>query len=104
MEQETKGMLIGGFSTVMGLSTILVFVLIFLKKSKTIRIGYGFILGHFAFFTWSMIQGFKSISYDINQEMASEMNSLNLGITGVLWMVSMVFLIVALILFSKREK
>jgi hypothetical protein len=104
MEQETMGMLIGGFSTIMGITFIVVLLLLFSKKRKSYRIAYGLVMGHLVFFSWAVSQVLNAISFDVNHPMASEEISLRLGITGVLWTISMVFLVIGLIKFSNIKK
>ncbi|MDM5224952.1 hypothetical protein QUF73_01880 [Cytobacillus sp. NJ13] len=104
MEQETMGMLIGGLSTIMGISFIVVLILLFSKKGKSYRMAYGLVLGHLVFFSWAVSQALKAISFDTNHPMASEEISLQLGISGALWAISMVFLVIGLIKFSFTKK
>ncbi|WP_419958569.1 hypothetical protein [Psychrobacillus psychrotolerans] len=99
MEQETMGMLIGGFSIIMSIAFIVVILLMFSKKRKSFRVAYGLIIGFFVFFSWAISQALNAISFDVNHPMASEEISLRLGIAGVLWAVSMLFLLFGLINF-----
>jgi hypothetical protein len=100
MEQETMGMLIVGFSIIIGFTFIIVLLLLFSKKRKPFRMAYTLVIGFLLFFGWAVIQALMAISFDVNHPMASEEISLRLGITGVLWAISMIFLILALIKFS----
>jgi hypothetical protein len=104
MEQETMGMLIGGFSTIMGISFIVVLLLLFSKKGKSYRMAYGLVIGYLVFFSWAVSQALKAISLDVNHPMATEEISLKLGIAGVLWAISMVFLVLGLMKFSFTKK
>lgn len=104
MEQETMGMLIGGFSMIMGIAFIVVLLLMFSKKRKPFRLSYGLVIGFFIFFSWAISQALHAINFDVNHPMASEEISLRLGIAGVLWAVSMLFLLLALIKFSSTRK
>lgn len=104
MEQETMGMLIGGFSIIMGITFIVVLLLLFSKKRKSFRMAYGLVMGHLVFFSWAVSQALNAISFDVIHPMASEEISLRLGITGVLWAISMVFLVLGLIKFSFSKK
>jgi uncharacterized membrane protein YagU involved in acid resistance len=104
MEQETIGMLIGGFSIIMGITFIVVLLLLFSKKRKSFRMAYGLVMGHLVFFSWAVIQALNAIRFDVNHPMASEEISLRLGFTGVLWAISMVFLVLGLIKFSFTKK
>ena len=104
MEQETMGMLIGGFSIIMGIAFIVVILLMFSKKRKPFRVAYGLVIGFFVFFSWAFSQALNAISFDVNHPMASEEISLRLGIAGVLWAVRMLFLLFGLINFSSISK
>jgi uncharacterized membrane protein len=101
MEQETMGLLIGGFSFIIGVTFIIVLLLFFSKKRKPFRIAYTLIIVFLLFFSLAASQAIKAISFDINHPMASEEISLHLGISGVLWSISMLFLVLGLIKFSK---
>jgi len=103
MEQETMGMLIGGFSIIMGIAFIVVLLLMFSKKRKPFRVAYGLVIGFFVFFSWAISQALNAISFDVNHPMASEEISLRLGIAGILWAVSMLFLLFDLINFSSKS-
>jgi uncharacterized membrane protein YczE len=104
MEQETMGMLIGGFSIIMGIAFIVVLVLMFSKQRQHFRMAYGFVIGYFIFFTWAISHGFNAINFDVNHLMASEEISLSLGIAGVLWAISMLFLVMGIIKLSSVNK
>ncbi|MCZ8537088.1 hypothetical protein M9R32_07850 [Paenisporosarcina quisquiliarum] len=104
MEEETMGMLIGGFSIVMGLSFIVVLWLIFSKERKSFKVAYAWVLGFFVFFSLAISQALQTLRFDMNHPMASEEISLRLGITGVLWAISMLFLLVGLSKFSSTMK
>jgi hypothetical protein len=100
MEQETMSMLIGGFSIIMGVAFIIALLLMFSKKRKPFRLAYGLVIGSFIFFSWAISQALHAINIDVNHPMASEEVSLRLGVTGVLWAVSMLFLLLGLIKFT----
>ncbi|WP_191273013.1 hypothetical protein [Neobacillus kokaensis] len=104
MEQETMTMLIGGFSFVMGVTFIAVLLLLFSKKRKSFRTAYSLVLGFLLFFSGAVGQALNAIRFDVNHPMASEEISLRLGMAGVLWAVSMVFLVLGLIRFSTSKK
>ncbi|WP_051529940.1 hypothetical protein [Anoxybacteroides tepidamans] len=107
MEQETLGMLIGGFSLVMGISFIIVFRLFLSRARKPLRIVYGFILAYFIFFSSAVVKTLEAIMFDVNHLMASEEISWRLGTAGVLWAISMVFLLLGIIkvppVFTNKE-
>ena len=104
MEQETMGMLIGGFSIIMGIAFIVVLILMFSKKRQSFRVAYAYVIGYFSLFTWATSHILNAISFVLNHPMASEEISLSLGITGVLWAISMLFLLVGIIKFSSVNK
>jgi hypothetical protein len=104
MEQETMGMLIGGFSIIMGITFIVVLLLLFSKKRKSFRMAYGLVMGHLIFLSWAVSQALNAINFDVNHPMASEEISLRLGTAGVLWAFSMLFLVLSLIRFSNTQK
>jgi hypothetical protein len=102
MEQETLESLINGFSFIM--SIMFVVVLLLMIRRKTYRVAYGLTLCFLLFFSWAVMQALKAIRFDVNHPMASEEISLHLGIAGVLWAISMIFLLAGLINFSSRGK
>ncbi len=104
LEQETIGMLIGGFSIIMGITFFVVLLLFFSKKRKPFRMAYGLVIGYLVFFSWAVGQAFNAISFDVNHPMASEEISLRFGIAGVLWTISMLFLVLGLMKFSFSKK
>lgn len=104
MEQETMGMLVGGFSIVMGITFIVVLLLLFSNKQKPFRTAFGLVIGYLVFFSWAVIRALDAISFDVSHPKASEEISLRLGITGVLWAISMVFLVLSFIKFSFSKK
>ncbi|MRX71689.1 hypothetical protein GJU40_05810 [Bacillus lacus] len=104
MEQETMSMLVGGFSIIMGITFIVVLILLFSKKRKSFRMAYGLVIGYLVFFSWAVIRALDAIRFDVSHPKASEEISLRLGITGVLWAISMVFLVLGLIKFSFSKK
>lgn len=104
MEQETMGLLIAGFSSIMGVAFIIVLRLLFSKNRKLYRPAYGMVLVYLVFFSLAVIQVLNAIKLDINHPMASEEISLKLGIAGVLWAISMLFLMLGLVKFSINKK
>lgn len=98
------GLLIGGFSIIMGITLIIVLFMLISKKRKSHRAAYGLILCHLLLFSLAVYQALGAIRFDGNHPMASEEISLRLGITGVIWANSMVFLILGLMKFSVTKK
>lgn len=104
MEQGTIGMLTAGFSIIMGLTFITVALLIFSTKRKPFRVAYGMVIGFIVLFSFAFIQLLNAISFDFDNPMASEEITLRLGTAGVLWAISMLFLLFGLIKFSAVSK
>lgn len=104
MEQETMGLLIGGFSIVMGITFMIVLRMLFSKKRKSFRAAYGLVMCHLILFSLAVYQTLRAMSFDGNHPMASEGISFRLGLAGILWAISMVFLILGLIKFSVTKK
>lgn len=100
LEQEVIGMLISGFSIVMGITILTTLFLWFKNKSA----GYVWILLHLVIFSIAIYFALKAISFDYNHPMASEEISLQIGISGVTWALSMAFLITGLFHLSKTKK
>ncbi|UOQ86905.1 hypothetical protein [Gracilibacillus salinarum] len=102
LEQEVIGLLIAGFSIVMGIALI---VTLFLWiKNKHNSFGYIWTLLHFFSLIISVYFALQAIGFDYNHPMASEEISFRIGIAGVAWAVSMFCLIIALIGFSRNRK
>lgn len=104
MEQETMDMLIGGFSIIMVLAFIVVILLMFSKKRSSFKVAYGLVIVSFIFCSCAISQLLNAMTFDFNHPMASEEISLRLGIAGVLWAVSMLFLLFGLTNFSSVKK
>ncbi|WP_227521885.1 hypothetical protein [Bacillus solitudinis] len=97
LEQEIMGLLIGGFSIVIG---IVILITVFLwRKNKSS--GYIWTLLHLIFVSVGVYFALKGISFDYNHPMASEEISLWIGVSGVAWVLSMICLVIALFNFSK---
>ncbi|WP_342431597.1 hypothetical protein [Neobacillus sp. FSL H8-0543] len=102
LEQEVRGMLIGGFAIVMGI--VILTTLFLWIKNKNNSSAYIWTLAHFLFFTLAIYFFIKAISFDFNHPMASEEISLQFGIAGVVWAFSMVCLLMGIVNFSKRRR
>lgn len=102
MEQETIGLLVGGFSLIVG---IMVLVTLFLWiKSKDNNIAYASVIGHFIFLSIAIYVFLKAITFNVDHPMASEEISLRMGVAGVIWAASMLALLIGLIGFSKVKR
>lgn len=104
LEEETMGLLIAGFSIVMGISFIVVLLLMFSKERTPFKVAYAWVFGFFVFFSLAIYQALQTLRFNTNHPMASEEISLRLGITGVLWAISMLFLLLGLSKFSSAKK
>ncbi|MFC3039666.1 hypothetical protein ACFOGI_05325 [Virgibacillus xinjiangensis] len=102
LEQEVMGLLIGGFSIVMGVA-ILVTVFLWMKNKNNTP-GYIWTLLHLLLVSVAVYFALEGIAFDYNHPMASEEISLQIGISGVVWAFSMLCLVIALFSFSKKEK
>lgn len=102
MEQETLSLLIAGFWVVVGL---MVLATLFLwMRSKTNNLAYASVLAHFLLLSVALYFLLKAITFNMDHPMASEEISLRFGVSGVLWAVSMLFLLIGLIKFSRVGK
>ncbi|PAV29340.1 hypothetical protein CIL05_12110 [Virgibacillus profundi] len=87
---------------VMGIA-ILVIVFLWVKK-KNNSSGYIWTILHLLLVSVAFYFGLKGIAFDYNHPMASEEISLQIGISGVVWALSMLCLVIALFSFSKERK
>ena len=102
LEEGVLELLIGGFSVVMGIA-ILVLMLLWLQK-KNNSSAYVWTLLHLLFFSVAVYFFIKAISFDYEHVMASEENSLQIAIAGIIWAFSMVCLIIGIFKFSNSGK
>lgn len=102
LEEEVIGLLIGGFSIIMGIAFLTVLFLCIRNKGN--RAAYLWTLLHLLFFSIAANFALKAISFDYNYPMASEEISLQIGISGVVWTLSMLCLIVGIFHFSKQKR
>ena len=102
LEQEVMGLLIGGFSFVMGVAIL---VTLFLwVNNKNNNSGFIWILLHLLLVSVAIYFALKAISFDYSHPMASEEISLQIGVSAVVWALSMICFIIALFSFSKVRK
>ncbi|OCA84137.1 hypothetical protein A8F94_15555 [Bacillus sp. FJAT-27225] len=99
LEQEVMGLLIGGFTIVMGIAMIAVLYLLIKEKSK----GHFWIVMHLLLVSVSVYFALKGLAFDYNHPMASEEISLLIGISGVVWAFSMICLVAACFIFPRRK-
>ncbi|MRH43266.1 hypothetical protein GH741_11300 [Aquibacillus halophilus] len=72
-------------------------------KNKNNSLGYIWTLLHLLLVSVAIYFALKGIAFDYNHPMASEEISLQMGISGVVWALSMICLVIALFNFSKER-
>jgi hypothetical protein len=102
MEEETLPLLTGGYLIISILS--LIYLLILWKKYKPFRIGLTWFICYLIIFSIAVFFGLTTLGYDISGPMASENFSLGMGITGVIWFVSMIFFLKGVLSFIHINK
>ena len=102
LEEEVLGILIGGFSIVMGI--VILTTLFFCVKNKSKNTGYVWVFFHLVLFSFATYFALKAISFDYNHPMASEEISLQIGLSGVVWAASMICLLIGIYSFSKTRE
>lgn len=102
LEEEMTRMLIGGFSFVMGIALVSILFLWFRNKNQ--HVGYGWTILHLLLCSLAIFMVIDTLDSDYNHPMASEENSLRLGISGIIWACSMISLLVGILFFSKNNK
>ncbi|KQX50207.1 hypothetical protein GC098_07465 [Paenibacillus sp. LMG 31458] len=105
MEQETIGMLVVGFCIVMGVSFLFVVLLWAKERKSEYRSAFGWMIAHLIIFSSAVSCFLKAISNrPLHPAMASEGNSLWLGIGGVLWAISMILFLAGIVSFCTRKR
>ena len=102
LEEGVFELLIGGFSVVMGIA-ISALLLLWLQKKNNIS-AYVWTLLHLILFSVAVYFFLKAISFDYEHVMASEENSFQIGVAGIIWTFSMVCLIIGIFKFSNSGK
>lgn len=101
MEQETMGLLIGGFTLVVG---VMILTTVFLwMKNKSNHLAFVSFLSHFILLSAAASIFIQAISFNAGNPMASEEISLRLGISGLIWAMSMFCLLTGFIQLSSRK-
>lgn len=100
LEEGVIGLLIGGFTVVVGIAIMLTMFLWVRNKHKSS--GYIWILLHLIFMSVAVYFALRAFSFDYNHPMASEENSLQLVISGLIWLGSMICFVNALFQFSRK--
>ncbi|KAB8126024.1 hypothetical protein F9U64_20980 [Gracilibacillus oryzae] len=80
------------------LATVILWV-----RYKNNHSGYIWTLLHLMFFSVAVYFLLQAISFDYEHPMASEENSLQIGIAGVVWAVSMICFMIGIYSFQKRS-
>lgn len=100
-EEEVVNLLKGGLIIVIGMA-ILTTVLLW-WKARNNSFAYICALLHFLLISVSIYFLLKAISFNNDHPMASEEISLRIGISGVVWALSILCLLMGLIKFSKTR-
>jgi Kef-type K+ transport system membrane component KefB len=102
LEEEVLALLIGWFSVVIGIAIL---ALLFLwSKNKNDSPAYLWTLSHLLLVSVAVYFFIKAISFDYKHVMASEENSLQIAIAGIIWAFSMGCLIMGIYKFSISGK
>lgn len=91
LEADVFPMLVNGFSFIMFVSILIISILWFKNKKKSIA--FGLIISHFILFVVAGIFLLQAFNSDPSHPMASEVNSLNVGLSGVTWAISVICLL-----------
>lgn len=102
LEADVLQWLIGGFLIVM--IPVLIMLVVLWIKNKRKTSAYVWTILQFLIFSVAVYCLIQAISSDPNHPMASEENSLNMGLAGVAWMVSVVCLVTGIKKFSVDKK
>jgi Kef-type K+ transport system membrane component KefB len=101
LEQEVLALLIGWFSVVIGIAIL---ALLFLWSKKNNSPAYLWTLLHLLLVSVAVYFFIKAISFDYEHVMASEENSLQIAIAGIIWAFSMDCLMIGISKFSISGK
>lgn len=101
LEQEITGLLIGGFSIIVGLMFIITVLL--WRRNRNNSAAYASVLLHFTLLSTALYFFIQAVSFNYSHPMASEEISLQIGIAGVIWAMSMFCLLIGLVKFSNRK-
>lgn len=104
LEQEVPNLLISGFILIILIITISTIVL--WTRNKVNRVAYIMVSLHLVLLSiaFYFFMNAVTLELDYNHPMASEENSLQLGIAGVFWTLSMLSLLMAIFKFSTKVK
>lgn len=109
MEQETMGYLYTGFFIMIGLAIIGTLYLWKRNNAKKAQSAYIWMLMHHLLLILAFFQFIKVKEVDIIQDgyvhaMASEEFSFILGVTGVLWAIAIICLLISLYIFATKKE
>ncbi|TKC20132.1 hypothetical protein FA727_04865 [Robertmurraya kyonggiensis] len=88
----------------MVLGIVVVAIILYWLKNKSKSWGYLWTFIHLLIFMAAIFIALDAFRTDYTHPMASEENSLRLGIAGVVWSISMLCFVIAIYFFSKTEK
>ncbi|WP_163152612.1 hypothetical protein [Anoxybacillus sp. MB8] len=95
LEAEVYGMVNWGFAIVMGIELIS-FIVLWLKH-KFSKEAFCWFIGHIIFFSFAGYKLLEAINtFEHNDFMGSEKASLSIGISGILWAISVVCLLIGI--------
>ena len=104
LEQEVPNILTIGFITIILIFTISTIALWIRNKENSTA--YSMVALHLLLLSTAFYFFMNAITLDLdyNHPMASEENSLQIGIAGVFWVLSMLSLLIAIFKFSRKNK
>lgn len=100
IEQEVMGLVIWGFSIIMGITLLITFYC--WVKNKPNHSGYVWTILHLLLFSGAALFFMKAMSSDPYHPMASEEISLKIGLSAMIWALSMMSLVFGIYSFSKE--
>lgn len=102
LEEEMLGMLLTGLCIVVGIVVLAIILFWINNRSKSWGFLWTFI--HLLAFIFAIFIALDAFRTDYTHPMASEENSLHLGIAGVVWAASMFCLVLAIYCFTRTDK
>jgi hypothetical protein len=80
------------------------FLVVLLVWNRDKRAAYAWVVLHLVIFSVAIYFFLQAISFDYIDPMGSEEISLRIAVSGIVWALSMVFLIIGILSFSKKKK
>ena len=102
LEEGLLELLVGCFSFVMGMAILTIVFIWFRNKRYTAA--YVWTVLHLLLFSTSIFFILNAVSFNYQHPMASEENSFNIGVSGVIWFSSLICLIIGIFKFSKSKE